>query len=65
MRQASKRVPDSAEKTVRDIRRATRPPSSVMNSRRLNSSNCIRSPPARATLQDIEWAGISQRVSER
>jgi hypothetical protein len=24
MRQASKRVPDSAEKTVRDIRRATR-----------------------------------------
>ena len=26
MRQASKRVPDSAEKTVRDIRRATREP---------------------------------------
>ncbi len=24
MRQASKRIPDSAEKTVRDIRRATR-----------------------------------------
>jgi hypothetical protein len=41
------------------------PPSSVMNSRRLNSSNCIRSPPARATLQDIEWAGISQRVFGR
>ncbi len=29
MRQASKRVPDSAEKTVRDIRRATRQPSGL------------------------------------
>jgi hypothetical protein len=29
------------------------PPSSVMNSRRLNSSNCIRTPPARAALQDM------------
>jgi hypothetical protein len=25
----------------------------------------IRSPPARAVFQDIEWAGMSQRVSER
>jgi hypothetical protein len=44
---------------------ATAPPSSVMNSRRLNWSNCIRSPPARAELQDIELSANSQRVSER
>jgi hypothetical protein len=37
----------------------------VMNWRRLNLSNCIPSPPARAGLQDIELARISQRVSER
>src|SRR5262249_29085448 len=36
-----------------------------LNSRRLNSPNCIRTPPAKAALQDIEWAGMSQRVSER
>src|SRR5262249_17230972 len=41
------------------------PPSSVMNWRRFNRSNCIRSPPARGGLQDIELAPSSQRVSER
>jgi hypothetical protein len=44
---------------------AAAPLSSVMNSRRLNSPNCIRTPPAKAVLQHIEWAGMSQRVSER
>src|SRR5262249_2010717 len=38
-------------------------PSSL--ARRLNSSNGIRYPPARAALQDIEWAGISQRICEQ
>src|SRR5262249_23479633 len=37
-------------------------PSSVMKSRRFNRLNCIRSPPARAGLQDIELAMVSQRV---
>jgi len=46
-------------------RAATRPPRSVMRSRRLNWSNCIRSPPARAGLQDIELAAISQEVTKR
>src|SRR5262245_17248452 len=36
-----------------------------MNSRRLNSSNCIRSPPARAGLQDTELAAISQEITKR
>jgi hypothetical protein len=38
------------------------PLSSDMNSRRFNRLNCIRSPPARAGLQDIELAMVSQRV---
>src|SRR5262249_31735563 len=37
-------------------------PSSVMNSRRLNRSNCIRSPPATYGLQDIELQEITQRA---
>ena len=36
-----------------------------MRSRRLNWSNCIRSPPARAGLEDIELAAISQEVTKR
>src|SRR5262249_46323410 len=40
---------------------AAAPPRRVMNARRLNSSNRIRSPPARAGLQDIELAIASQR----
>ena len=44
---------------------AAAPPRSVMRSRRLNWSNCIRSPPARAGLQDIELAAISQEVTKR
>src|SRR5262249_26384471 len=40
-------------------------PMSVMNSRRLNRSDCIRSPPGRSGLQDIELARIGQRVKER
>jgi hypothetical protein len=43
---------------------AAAPRSSVMNSRLFNLSNRIRSPAARAGSQDIELAGISQRVSE-
>jgi hypothetical protein len=43
---------------------AAAPPMSVMNSRRFNCPNCIRSPPARAGLQDIELARISQEVME-
>ena len=38
---------------------------SVMKSRRFNWSSCIRSPPARAGLQDIELARISQEVTDR
>ena len=38
------------------------PPRSVMNSRRFTRSNCIRSPPARAGLQDSELGRISQRA---
>jgi hypothetical protein len=37
------------------------PPRSVMNARRLNSFNCILSLPAKAKLQDIELASISQQ----
>jgi hypothetical protein len=36
-----------------------------MNSRRFNWSKSIRTPLARAELQDIELAANSQRVSER
>ena len=41
---------------------AAAPPSSVMNSRRFNLLN-IRTPLARAELQDIKLTRISQRVS--
>src|SRR5262249_4773678 len=44
---------------------AAAPPSSTMNSRSLNGSNGIRSPRARAGLQDIELQAISQRVVGR
>ena len=36
-----------------------------MNLRLFNRLNCIRSPPIRAELQDIELASISQEVAER
>src|SRR5262245_65148040 len=45
--------------------KAAAPPSSVMNARRFIRSNCIRSPPARAGLHDIELARISQVITER
>ena len=41
MRQASKRVPGSAEKTVRDIRRATRPASSAEEKTRSAELNVL------------------------
>jgi hypothetical protein len=44
---------------------AAAPPKSVMNSRRFNWSKSIRTPLARAELQDIELARIGQRVTER
>src|SRR5262249_10058265 len=40
---------------------AAAPPSSVMNSRRLNRSYCIKPPTSQ--VQDIELAMVSQRVS--
>src|SRR5262249_54095125 len=43
---------------------AAAPPISVMNARRLIWPVCIRSPPARAGLHDIELAASSQRVSD-
>ena len=51
MRQASKRIPESAEKTVRDIRRATR--------RHHSAEEKIRSIQARSHLGD---AGIGARL---
>jgi hypothetical protein len=43
---------------------AAAPPSSVMNSRRLNRSNCISVPASQGRgLQDIELARISQQAS--
>jgi hypothetical protein len=41
---------------------AVAPPSSVMNSRLFNRSNRIRSRRGQGLIQDIELAGISQRV---
>jgi hypothetical protein len=38
---------------------------SVMNSRRFNGSNGIRSPASQGRMQDIELSANSQRVSER
>jgi len=46
-------------------RHAAATPNSVINSRRLNWSNCIRFPPARAGLQDIQLARISRRQRAR
>ena len=41
---------------------ATMPPSSVINSRRFNWSNCIRFPPVRIAKQNTELSRISQRA---
>src|SRR5260370_35318581 len=69
MRQASKRVPDSAEKTVRDIRRATRRHHSaeekiriVLEGRRSEDSIAelcrkVRDGDARATLPAVTCSG--------
>src|SRR5262245_952492 len=44
---------------------AAAPPRRLMNARRFNWSKSIRTPLARAELQDIELAANSQRVSQR
>jgi transposase len=56
MRQASKRVPDSAEKTVRDIRRATRRHHSAEEKIRI-----VLERPARRVRKE----GINQNLSYR
>jgi hypothetical protein len=58
--------PDSAKGTAACCARAASghaaaPPSSVMNSRRLNGSNCIRCPPAKPDCRISNWRGSVRR----
>ena len=63
MRQASKRIPDSAEKTVRDIRRATRRRSkarsgspAIGRTGRAEQQRCRR----KALRSDASWPKVSE-----